>query len=83
MAGMVEDMRAPVVAVAPKADGISTRKVWKARVIAPESVPIMANGSLIRPIDTAMLNQIAKITKGTAEIPGVEFYEESVISARV
>lgn len=84
MAEMVEDMAAPaVVAEAPKAAGVSVRKTWKARVLDDAAVPVLANGVVIRPIDAAMLNNIARLTKGTASIPGVEFYEESSIGARV
>lgn len=83
MAEMVEDMAAPaVVAEAPKAAGVSVRKTWKARVLDDAAVPVIANGIVIRPIDAAALNNIARLTKGTASIPGVEFYEESAVSAR-
>jgi len=83
MASIVEDMAAPVVAAAPKVDGISTRKVWKARVIDPAQVPIMANGFEIRPIDMKMLNSIATTGKGKVQIPGVEFYEDTVLGVRI
>jgi len=83
MAEMVEDMAAPVVVPeAPKAAGVSVRKSWKARVVDADKVPVAANGIVIRPIDAAALNNIARLTKGTAQIPGVEFYEESTIGAR-
>ena len=84
MAEMVEDMAAPAVtAEAPKAAGVSVRKTWKARVIKDGDVPITANGVVIRPIDTAALNKIARLTKGTAVIAGVEFYEEATTAVRV
>ena len=82
MAAIVEDMAAPIVAAAPKVEGISTRKVWKARVIDPALVPIMANGFEIRPVDMKMLQSIATTGKGKVSIPGVEFYEESVLAVR-
>lgn len=83
MAEMVEDMAAPaVVAEAPKAAGVSVRKTWKARVTDAAAVPIYANGAEIRPIDGAKLNEIARLTKGTAIIAGIEFFEESTIGAR-
>lgn len=83
MAEMVEDMPAPaVMAEAPKAAGISMRKTWKARVTENTDVPVFANGVEIRPIDMAALNNIARLTKGTASIPGVEFFEEASLSAR-
>jgi hypothetical protein len=84
MAEMVEEMAAPaVVAEAPKAVGVSVRKTWKARIIDSSAVPINANGVEIRPINMSALDGIARLTKGTASIPGVEFYEESTIGARV
>jgi hypothetical protein len=83
MAEMVEDMpAASVSAPAPKAAGISMRMAWKARVINPAIVPVSVIGVEIRPIDMRALEGIARLTKGTAAIPGVEFYEDSIISAR-
>jgi len=82
MAAIVEDMAPPIVAAAPKVDGISTRKVWKARVIDPMLVPIMANGFEIRPVDMKMLQSIATTGKGKVSIPGVEFYEDTVLAVR-
>lgn len=84
MAEMVEDMKAPMpnAVEAPKASGISTRKVWKARVVDASKVPIYANGVEIRPIDFQALNRLASVSKGSLEIPGVECYEESIVSAR-
>lgn len=83
MAELVEDM-APAVTAAPaaKAAGISMRKSWKAKVTDAAKVPVAANGIEIRPINMAALNNIARLTKGTAEIPGVEFFEDTTISAR-
>jgi len=62
--------------------GISTRKTWKARVTDESKVPAYYAGVLIRPVDGAALNRIAVMTKGPSSIPGVEFYEDSVVSAR-
>lgn len=83
MAQMVEEMPAVPAIETPTAQGISTRKTWKARVIDAEKVPAYVNGMEIRKIDMAALNAIARMTKGTAEIPGIELYEESTIAARV
>lgn len=83
MAAMIEDMPvAPVIQSAPAAAGISTRKAWKARIVDASAVPIYVNGTEVRKIDESALNAIAKLTKGTAQVPGVEFYEESIITAR-
>lgn len=82
MAEMVSEMPAAPAITAPKAVGISTRKVWKARITDPQKVPAYANGMEIRTINMSALNSIARMSKGSANIPGVEFYEDSTISAR-
>ena len=69
--------------VQPKASGIHTTKRWKARVTDPQKVPAYANGIEIRTISMSALDSIARMTKGTCEIPGVEFFEEESLSARV
>jgi len=83
MAEMVEDMKAVSTSKAmPKADGISIRKTWKARVIDDSKVPSHVVGVCIRPVDMSALNNLARMTKGTAEIPGVEFYEDTNLAVR-
>ena len=84
MAQMVEEMKVSqaVSAPAPVAAGISTRKVWKARVTDPAKVPVEMGGLVIRPIDEALLNKLAVTSKGTMIIPGVEMYQEESLSAR-
>lgn len=83
MAEMVEDITpASSMVMPPKASGISTRKVWKARIINAEQVPVYANGIEIRPINTSALDGLARMSRGTVVIPGIEFYEETVMSAR-
>lgn len=75
-----EQVEAIVPTVAPlvrKAEGISTRKAWKAKVVdftkLPDSYKI-ANQQL--------LDGIARTTKGLQKIEGVEFYSEDVVSVR-
>lgn len=82
MAEMVEEMRPPEIIETAKAVGTSVSKSWKARVVDETAVPAYANGLEIRKINLAALNSIARMTKGTAKIPGVEFFEEMNISAR-
>lgn len=85
MAEMVEDM-APTAMLneaAPVAAGVSVRKSWKARVVDEAAVPTAFGGVTIRPVDVAALNGLARMTKGTAQIPGVEMYEDAAIAARV
>jgi hypothetical protein len=64
------------------ASGISSKKVWKARITDETAVPVEVAGIIIRPVDEAALNNLAKATKGKAKIPGVEFYEDIIMSAR-
>lgn len=82
MAEMVSDMDTPSAIDQPKAAGVSTRKAWKARVTDPEKVPAYFNGMELRSINMSALNNIAKMTRGTASIPGVEFYEDATLAIR-
>lgn len=66
----------------PTARGVSSKKVWKARIVDETQVPIEYMGILLRPVDIKALNDIAKTSKGKARIPGVEFYEETIMSVR-
>ena len=77
------EQSAPVAAIQqPNAAGVSSRKVWKARITDESQVPIEVAGIVIRPVDLSALNNLAKATKGKAKIAGVEFYEEFIMSAR-
>lgn len=61
-----------------KTEGESTRKIWKARVIDFAKLP----DAFKLPNEKA-LNAMATTTKGPSNIPGVEFYTESVLSVRI
>lgn len=63
-----------------KTEGTAVKTVWKARVVNPVLVPVSIAGVLIRPIDEKALNNLAKVSKGNMEIPGVEFYEDVQIA---
>lgn len=77
------EQSAPVAAIQqPNAAGVSSRKVWKARITDESQVPVEVAGIVIRPVDLSALNNLAKATKGKAKIAGVEFYEEFIMSAR-
>lgn len=83
MAEMVEDMPTVPAAIAkPTATGTNTVKRWKARVVDATLVPAYMNGMEIRTINMTALDNIARMSKGAMNIPGVEFYEEVSISAR-
>lgn len=79
-----ENVQAFVPIVAPetvKVSGITTKTTWKARVIDPQQVPAYFNGMEIRKIDNSQLDKIARMSNGTMQIPGVEFFEEKSLSA--
>lgn len=60
-----------------KPQGISMKKNWKARVIDVTKVP-----REYMVVNESMLDKMAKDTKGSLEIPGVEFYSECVLASR-
>jgi hypothetical protein len=70
---------APVVQVAeaPKAEGASTRKIWKARVV---DVALVPREFMI--VNEKALDAMAKATKGATPVAGVEFYAEEVMAIR-
>ena len=61
----------------PKVKGISTRKVWKFRIIDANQLP----REYMIP-NEKMLLAFAQATKGTIPVPGVEFYSEEIVAAR-
>lgn len=69
-------------AVAPVSKGLSVRTTWKARVVDPKLVPAYFEGMELRTINQAALNNIAKWRNGEAQVPGVEFYQDSTMSVR-
>jgi len=73
---------AEVVQATPKAEGVSVRRTWKARVVDPKLVPAYFDGIELRTINMAALNTLAKWNRDKA-IPGVEFYEENQMSVRI
>lgn len=68
---------------AVKVDGISVRKVWKARIINDALVPISIAGVMLRPVDQSALNKLAVASKGGFACPGVEFYQEENTQVRL
>jgi len=82
MAQMVEEMNPAQGISKPTAAGTSIRKTWKARVIDPKLVPAYVSGIEVREIKISKLNELAKMTNGTLEIPGVEFYVDQQLSVR-
>ena len=75
------------VAAPPKLAGVSTRKVWKANVTdRAAAIKALADNPAYQhllTIDESALNKLAAAMKNpNSPIPGVVFYEDSVISAR-
>ena len=70
---------APVVQIAPvtQAEGVSTRKTWKARVVDESKVP-----RTFLTINQQALDVYARATKGAMQVEGVEFFEESTMNVR-
>jgi hypothetical protein len=61
---------------AVKTAGTAAKTTWKARIVNDSLVPITFAGTMLRPVDTSTLDKLAKASKGTMAIPGVEFYED-------
>ena len=80
--GLAETEPVQPIVAAPKTSGLSVKKTWKARVVNPQIVPAYFDGMEIRTINAAALNTIARESGGTAQIPGVEFYQDSTMSVR-
>lgn len=73
------DVYVPTVVSAPnveKIKGLSSKKVWKFRVTDESKIP--REYTLI---NEQMLNKIAQATQGKIPVPGVEFYQEEILSA--
>ncbi len=74
-----EAVVAPQVVVqreAPKVAGISTKTIWKYKVIDPTLIP---REYLI--VNEKAVGQVITATKGAMKIPGIEAYPETVIAA--
>ena len=81
-----DDVYVPTVVHAPqieKVQGISTKKVWKAKIIDANKIPqnVYINDEKVTAAIQAILNKLATATKGAMPIDGVEFYQEESLSA--
>jgi hypothetical protein len=79
----LQQAAAEVQAVAPvlaprveKVIGVSTKTIWKARV---KDIAIVPREYMV--VDESALNKVAQATKGSLNIPGVEFYSEQVLAS--
>ena len=73
----------PILPETPKVDGIIEVKTWKARPAngaAEYDKKLIPEGFLL--VNEKLLNEAARSTKGLVPIPGVEFYQETSITAR-
>ncbi len=66
----------PAIAT-PKPAGVSTTKDWEITAIDESKVPVMLNGVVLRPVDTAAAMRLIRAMKGNVTIPGVSFREKT------
>lgn len=71
-----------VVSQAPKAQGVSKSKTWKITGIDTSVVPVAFGGVEIRPVDERAVMRLIKESKGTVQIPGIQYEESVTISVR-
>ena len=79
-----QNITASIVAVAstvPKAAGITAKKVWKAKITNMQAFiqAAAANPNIAQFIN---VDCVGMVRQGWRECPGMEFYEEEIISAR-
>jgi len=61
----------------PKIDGVSKRVIWRYRIVDENAIPreyLMPNDKKI--------GEVIRATNGTVKIPGIEAYQENIISSR-
>jgi uncharacterized protein YoxC len=85
---LAEDIQTPVATIAsrvPKIAGQSTRKIWKGKVIDKAAFLefVVNNPHFLHLIDVNQiaLNNFASSSKGEVPLSGIEFYQESIMSA--
>jgi hypothetical protein len=81
-AEIIEISQPAVQVQTPKATGISTRTLYRARIIDETKVPVEVAGVVIRPVDLSAINKLAQASKGKVRIPGIEIYEEQSVAVR-
>ncbi len=81
----IMDSAASMVSVAaekPKAIGVTDKKDWEIVAIDSDKVPTSFMGVDIRPVDTAAVMRLIRMSKGQASIPGIQFKETVKMSFR-
>ena len=85
-AQVVVPMSMPVVPMAPRAAGVSTRVQWKAKVTDKSAFIRGASGrpelEAMLKVDEGALNKFAQATAGKAHVNGITFYDEPVVAVR-
>lgn len=69
---------APIIPEAEKTEGISTKIIWKARIIDESLVP-----REYMLVDLIKLSKLARAVHNTMKIPGVEFYSEECMAVGI
>ncbi len=85
-AQIMAQMPMPVVPMAPRAAGVSTRVQWKAKVTDKSAFIRGASGrpelEAMLKVDEGALNKFAQATAGKAHVNGITFYDEPVVAVR-
>lgn len=81
MAEQVSSIAPAVQIVAPKIQGVSTKKVWKVRITDEKAVPNYVNGICIRPVDERAIMQIHRLNPNV-KIAGCEFFQSEQLAVR-
>lgn len=81
MAEQVSTIAPAVKVAAPRAQGVSTKKVWKVRVNDAKVVPAYVSGVCIRPVDERALLQLHRLNPNV-EIAGCEFFQSEQLTVR-
>jgi len=71
-----------VASKAPKVEGVSTTKNWEIKSIDLSKVPVELDGVLLRPVDEKAALRLIRASKGTIQIPGIEYEETYAVSIR-
>ncbi len=71
-----------VASKAPKVEGVSTTKNWEIKSIDISKVPVELAGVLLRPVDEKAALRLIRASKGTIQIPGIEYEETYAVSIR-
>lgn len=82
----IMDTAAAAVSVAPmakpKAAGVTAKKDWEIVSVDGSKVPDSVAGVELRPVDTGAVMRLIRASKGTINIPGIEYRERVQIGFR-